>query len=338
VGLWGVCILSIGLVSCLDVLNLQQKIFQAQWKMFKNDHTKNYDSSEDHRRFRTFLQNSNSIAIHNERFERGLETYELGPNQYMDMTHDEFLISMTGTSSESPSQDQDVHVTESSFEGLHETILPESVNWTHQLPPVKNQLRCGSCYAFAAVGSLEGALARKSSDGKVYDLSEQEVVDCSYKSRYGNGGCHGGAIIMSYRYMYLQGGLMEATEYPYKAVRENCTADLSKHHGPMKSVGRVGMNETAVTKALATIGPLAVTLDSNPVTFMLYKRGLYNDPRCGNGSSNHAGVLVGYGSEDGFDYYIYRNSWGASWGEAGYMRLGRDRCSVTANAWYPVLK
>ena len=59
---------------------------------------------------------------------------------------------------------------------------------------------------------------------------------------------------------------------------------------------------------------------------------------CGT-SLNHAIVAVGYGSEDGKEYYIVRNSWGASWGDKGYIKIaveeGKGICGIQMHSVYP---
>ena len=74
------------------------------------------------------------------------------------------------------------------------------------------------------------------------------------------------------------------------------------------------------------MGPLMIALNANPL--MHYNGGIVN----GNyyGHPNHGVVIVGWGEEDGTDYWIVRNSWGASWGEHGYFRIvrGKGECEM----------
>jgi cathepsin L len=73
--------------------------------------------------------------------------------------------------------------------------------------------------------------------------------------------------------------------------------------------------------AVATIGPMSISVDAS--TWHAYSSGIYNGCNQVNPEIDHAVVLVGYGSENGQNYWLVRNSWSASWGEAGYIKLHR---------------
>ena len=85
--------------------------------------------------------------------------------------------------------------------------------------------------------------------------------------------------------------------------------------------------------------PVTVTLNTNSELFAGYQSGILDDPACGPQRTG-TGLLIGYGSEEGQDYWIVRNSWGKEWGEQGYIRIamveGTGICGIHLEAYYPV--
>jgi cathepsin L len=97
--------------------------------------------------------------------------------------------------------------------------LPDSVDWSTKgsVTPIKNQGQCGSCWAFSTTGSLEGAYFNKFNQLKSF--SEQQLVDCSHS--YGNNGCGGGLMNLSFFYI-KDNGITTEDKYPYKGVGATC--------------------------------------------------------------------------------------------------------------------
>lgn len=77
-------------------------------------------------------------------------------------------------------------------------------------------------------------------------------------------------------------------------------------------------------------------------SFLAYKSGIVDTTKCGE-NVNHAVTLVGYGSENGKDFWIIKNSWGPSWGDKGFIRLARNMtsgpgvCGMYKMSSYPTL-
>ena len=81
-------------------------------------------------------------------------------------------------------------------------------------------------------------------------------------------------------------------------------------------------------------GPIYVSVDAGSESFFYYKSGVMDDTSC-TCWTNHAVVLVGFGQENGQEYFILRNSWGPYWGDEGYMKIaaveGKGICGVNTN-------
>ena len=215
--------------------------------------------------------------------------------------------------------------------------MAASVDWREKgaVTEVKDQGQCGSCWAFTATGALEGMHFLKT--GKLVSLSEQNLLDCS--SPFGNHDCEGGTMDDSFTYVQKNYGIESEASYPYKAHKEECK--FNPDFAVAFDSGYVDIardDEKALTQAIQTVGPIAVAMDATRSTFRFYKSGVYYDPQCSSTVVGHSAVAVGYGSQDGKDYYIVKNSWGKEWGNEGYILMSRNKdnnCGIATEASYP---
>lgn len=216
--------------------------------------------------------------------------------------------------------------------------LPSSYDLRPQLTPVKNQGECGSCWAFATVGVLEGLLKMRS--GATTDLSEQFLVSCNRD----NWSCDGGWFAHDYhkdKLAQLQstpGAVVEA-DMPYTATNGRCVA-ISNHPYNVSAWGYVNPNVPVpsveeIKQAILNHGPVAAAVCAGDA-FTAYRGGIFDTDEsstCTNSLRiNHAIVLVGW--DDSQQVWILRNSWGSGWGENGYMRIRWGVSSVGAGANY----
>ena len=214
-------------------------------------------------------------------------------------------------------------------------IQPVAIDWRDlgAVNPVQDQGQCNSAWAFSATAVIEGAHFIKT--GKLLKLSEQQFVDCDMFSN----GCGGGNEIKAFQYAKKNPQELE-TSYPYKAAPYFCTADTTKEivkvTNPIIKV--IPMSVELLKDALA-VQPTAVAVDASDSQFLYYTGGILNTTTCGGATPdlNHSITAVGYGSENGVGYFIVRNSWSASWGEAGYIRMatavqGNGVCGILMDA------
>ncbi|XP_046647113.1 zingipain-2-like isoform X1 [Daphnia pulicaria] len=205
--------------------------------------------------------------------------------------------------------------------------LPPNLDYRDDtcMPEVKNQGGCGSCWAFAAMTPLEFSQCK--ANGKLVDLSEQQLVSCDSVSS----GCNGGWYVSAYNYLQNSGGSANETLYPYTAQTGVCQFQTSTVETKVSTYGYIqSQNATAMQAALQQYGPIAVALNVVD-SFYGYGSGVYDDKACdGVYMINHAVVIVGWGKLKGVDYWIVRNSWGPGWGANGYILIERgvNKCLI----------
>lgn len=88
-------------------------------------------------------------------------------------------------------------------------------------------------------------------------------------------------------------------------------------------------------KKLFTYGPMAFYINGDVLQH--YSSGILTLSTCSVNPVNHCVVLVGYGTENGQDYWRFQNSWNTNWGEAGFFRVkrGENACGImTYGAFY----
>jgi C1A family cysteine protease len=207
-----------------------------------------------------------------------------------------------------------------------------ALDWTTMgaVTPVKNQGQCGSCWAFSTTGNMEGTIAIL--HGQLTSLSEQQLVDCSWS--YGNLGCSGGLMDNAFKYAEANGLCTEAA-YPYTAKdgtcqSSKCSASAYTH---LKSYTDVQHNENALG-ASVDIEPVSVAIEADQPAFQMYSSGVFSAP-CGQ-NLDHGVLVVGYGTQGTTPYWKVKNSWGTSWGEAGYILMIRntDECGIANEPSY----
>lgn len=270
---------------------------------FLASYNRMYDEHTFNTRFPIFVENYLYIQEMNR---DANNTFRLGLTPFADMTSEEFRATRTGSN-------MSVASCQAWAGG---GSVPDNLDWRTKniVTPVKDQGQCGSCWAFAATEVLESAYALKTGDLPV--LSPQELVDCESTSV----GCSGGYPDHALQYI-VEHGLELEKDYPYTARDGTCHAKDTQYK--LSGCFEVPPNDEKVLQQAVAVAPVIVLIEADQRVFQLYQSGIISAKACGQ-NIDHAVQLVGYGEENGKDYWLVRNSWGSSWGEDGYVKLERN--------------
>jgi len=274
-----------------------------KFQSWKSEHSKQYNSIEVEL-YRMAIYYSNFIYIQIENAQQS--DYELGENQFMDLSQEEFAatyLTVFPEGYEYPEQDNE------------EYIPPNAAkNWVAEgkVGPIENQGSCGSCWAFSAAETVQSYWALNK--GSLPSLSEQQLVDCSRS--YGNQGCNGGWPSWALNYVKAN-GLTTQQAYPYTGRDGTCKINTGAYKIP-------NWRQNGGCSSLTTdinLQPTSVCVDATNWSF--YRSGIFSN--CAK-NINHAVLAVGW---DDAGNWLIQNSWGTSWGAKGFITLKNgDTCAV----------
>jgi len=304
--------------------------------------------------FENWLSNDKFISLTNA---KNL-SYTVGHNAFSGMNSEEFEQFMGFRSNQDLLIKEDVFL-RGSVPIIKQNIffdvegLPSSVDWRtkNAVTDVKDQGNCGSCYSFSSTGALEGIYAI--THNNLVSFSEQEIVDCDNGLTKAHA-CNGGIMNQVFDFISKNEGLCTEQDYPYKSgttqkagtCQTSCKSvsgsKISKHTDVLPNSDNAMM--TALTQQ-----PVSVAIQANQKEFQMYKSGVFT-ANC-NTDLDHGVLLIGYGTQNGQDYYILKNSWGNLWGMSGYLLIGKGndpatgkpynngagQCGVLGMASYPSL-
>ena len=131
---------------------------------------------------------------------------------------------------------------------------------------------------------------------------------------------------------------MQTSDYPYTARDQTCKFNKAKAVAQVAGYTDIPQNNCAQLTTAIQQQPVSVAIAANAI--MMYSGGVFDNPSCGTGL-NHGVAAVGFGTDNGKNFWIVRNSWSSSWGEQGYIRMSRDVqtntgiCGICMASSYP---
>jgi len=300
--------------------------FEAWMKKYN----KHYDSLEEQMyRQRVFRDNVMRISGMNSRSNGA--TYDI--NAFADRTMNE--LRRTRVSRSFSKMMKDVKMNHVVAPSANVEKLPKQFNWVDRgaVSGVRDQGDCGSCWAFGAVGTMEGQVFLKK--GSLLELSEQNLVDCDHVCQTFPGwgkscdeGCDGGMEPNAFQYVINNGGINLRSDYPYEGVEGECRFDKSTAVGGFTNWTYVTVKkEDDLRQYLYDNGPVSVGVHADE--WFYYSGGVF-DSSCQQ-ENDHAVLLTGWGeTSSGTPYWIIKNSWGEDWGINGYIHLvrGKNKCGI----------
>lgn len=301
-------VVAIATTAYISVYGTGNSDLEMQFTSYMNAFNKNYLTEEEYNfRLRMF---EDSLRVINEHNAKG-KSWTMGLNQFSDWTKEEYK-SMLGYKRHNNVKNDKIK----DWPVNCPTVDPQDIDWKQKgyVTGIKNQGKCGSCWAFSAVGSLEGAYFKKT--GQLVSFSEQQIVACDHTSH----GCNGGLMENGFIH-WMRTAPRTEDAYPYnideaKVCREE---DIPTSIPELEWGYRVDIGWQCLYDSLQH-GPVSVAIRAENDDFRHYTGGIIDGSGCGI-DLDHGVLAVAYHKNG--DYWLVKNSWGETWGEAGYVRIRR---------------
>ncbi|XP_069133117.1 procathepsin L-like [Argopecten irradians] len=310
------------LIFAITIVAAHYIDLEREWQEWKQRYGKVYNSqSEETERRHAWERSFYYVRHHGNRPDNLSFTLEL--NSRADMLPRDYRLEGPISTS---AQENIVHDNSLVF-------VPTSFDWrTHGvIAPVSNQGQMGSSLSIVATECVVSSEAIKT--GRLLSLSEQEVSDCC--------GGHGGHLLSDvFSCLHKIGGICSQTTYPNRTGPSRCRNDSCQAVVQVQGGVTIPNGREDLLQQHLLDQPIMAVIDASHTSFQLYKSGIYNEKDCSSVQLDHVVQIVGYGVEQGNEFWIVKNSWGVNWGMNGYILMSRNKnnqCGIASAASFPTL-
>eukprot|EP01017_Pseudomicrothorax_dubius_P024776 TRINITY_DN2633_c0_g1_i2.p1 TRINITY_DN2633_c0_g1~~TRINITY_DN2633_c0_g1_i2.p1 ORF type:complete len:256 (+),score=37.13 TRINITY_DN2633_c0_g1_i2:61-768(+) len=197
--------------------------------------------------------------------------------------------------------------------------------------PIRDQEKCGASWAFSTTGALSDRLCAFSLGRINVVLSPQTLISCDTTDQ----ACDGGHIDRAWLFLEKYGTVSDScfSYYSSSGIPFKCPYVLNcddfqpvKVYSALRGKSRAFVTPSAIKTSIFDYGSLAATFQVYQ-DFMSYEGGIYHHV-AGQLVGTQFVKIIGWGQENGVNYWIVANSWGTSWGEQGYFRIREGECGI----------
>jgi len=271
------------------------------------------------------------------------ESYDIHENPFREYTEDQ-IKSLLGTELMWDEHNMNLMIDDDDHSAAND--FPKEFNSRTQWPdcafPIRAQLHCGSCWAFSGSSALQDRFCIASKGQIKVVLSPQDMVSCDS----GDMACQGGLLNKAWSYLETTGIVAEQC-FPYVSgdgknlphcPHGNCQDSTSKYtkYRAVAGSSKAFTCSNQIKQEIIKNGPVQTGFMVYE-DFMHYKTGVYEFTH-GNKLGGHAVKIVGWGQEEGKEFWIAQNSWGPEWGENGFFRIKLGECMFDENAYAGLAK
>jgi C1A family cysteine protease len=311
--------------ALLASLTMADPKYTQMFSEFKQTYKRDYKTAEEEAsRYRVFVENMKKA----EQLQSMNPLARFGANEFADMSAEEFKIRHSGERIFKKMQEKMSKVPPMFTEEQVQSAA-SSIDWVAKgaVTYVKNQGQCGSCWSFSTTGSIEGQWFL--AGNTLTAVSEQELVSCDTT----DSGCNGGLMDNAFNWLVNnQGGsIVTESAYPYVSGGgsvPSCSIPSGSVGATISGHQDLPHNEDQMKTWMVTGGPISIGVDAS--SWQTYMGGILTN--CVSNQVDHGVLAVGFYTAASTPYWKVKNSWGASWGEQGYIRIGfgSDQCLITS--------